>query len=204
VVIELYRILGFFTLGALCSLNTTELAKYKVGRLRPYFLTVCDIQLEDRLCKDDFGYNKFVEKYYCRGDPRDVREARKSFLSGHSSFSFYCGTFLIIYLHVRLSNLSHDYKMAEFGKARALFRGLKVLRPFLQFGIFALAFYVALTRISDYKHHPGDVVAGAVVGMFFAVIKVNIYNLSYSEGIPTGNSINGTKRGEFFEGKSSC
>ena len=30
-------------------------------------------------------------------------EGRKSFMSGHSSFSFYCATFLVIYLHVRLS-----------------------------------------------------------------------------------------------------
>ena len=31
-----------------------------------------------------------------------MNEARKSFMSGHSSFSFYCSTFLIIYLHSRL------------------------------------------------------------------------------------------------------
>ncbi len=53
-----------------------------------------------------------------------------------------------------------------------VFRGLKILRPFLQFGIFTLAFYVSLTRISDYKHHPGDVVAGALVGVFFASINL--------------------------------
>ncbi len=55
---------------------------------------------------------------------------------------------------------------------RVVFRGLKILRPFLQFGIFTLAFYVSLTRISDYKHHPGDVVAGALVGVFFASINL--------------------------------
>ena len=39
IVIELYRILGYFFIGALGCLLTTELAKYKIGRLRPYYLT---------------------------------------------------------------------------------------------------------------------------------------------------------------------
>ena len=29
---------------------------------------------------------------------------RLSFLSGHSSFSFYCATYLVVYLQARLSN----------------------------------------------------------------------------------------------------
>lgn len=33
-----------------------------------------------------------------------------------------------------------------------------------------LAFYICLTRISDYKHHPGDVLAGVFVGAFFAIL----------------------------------
>ncbi len=57
-------------------------------------------------------------------------------------------------------------------QVRVLFRGLKILRPFLQFGIFTLAFYICLTRISDYKHHPMDVVSGALVGIFFAAINL--------------------------------
>ena len=39
-----------------------------------------------------------------RGSDYVLEEARKSFMSGHSSFSFYCATFLVIYLQVRLSN----------------------------------------------------------------------------------------------------
>ena len=45
---------GYFTLGAFCTLLTTEMAKYKIGRLRPYFLSVCKI--DESLCKDDDGY----------------------------------------------------------------------------------------------------------------------------------------------------
>ena len=40
VVYELYRLLGFFTLGNLFTLNINEICKFQIGRLRPYFLQV--------------------------------------------------------------------------------------------------------------------------------------------------------------------
>lgn len=101
-----FRILGYFAIGALFCTLTTEIAKYNIGRLRPYFLTVCNPDLSESLCKDANGYEKFVTDYQCHpdADEKMVREARKSFLSGHSSFSFYSGTFIILYLHARLSS----------------------------------------------------------------------------------------------------
>ena len=174
VFIELYRILGYFTLGALFTLLTTEMAKFKVGRLRPYFLTVCDPNLTDAMCRDEYGYNIFVtpDNYTCNGKEEEVNEARKSFLSGHTSLSFYTATFLIVYIQARLCNLGSDNHRQSVNKSvrmfEIMFSGLKILRPFLQFGIFSLAAYITLTRISDYKHHPGDVLAGMVVGIFFA------------------------------------
>jgi phosphatidate phosphatase len=45
----------------------------------------------------------FVTNYTCDGDPKVIREARKSFVSGHTSFSFYCATFLTVYLQTRLN-----------------------------------------------------------------------------------------------------
>lgn len=95
IIIELYRILGYFALGALCTLLTTELAKYKIGtytivsgpsilcvsvrnddnhsscpnsgRLRPYFFSVCKANLDDDLCKDENDFNIFVTDYDCPG-----------------------------------------------------------------------------------------------------------------------------------------
>ena len=49
-------------------------------------------------------------------------------------------------------------------------RGLKILRPFLQFGCFCGALFISLSRITDLRHHPGDVVTGILVGLFFAAI----------------------------------
>ena len=49
------------------------------------------------------------------------------------------------------------------------FRGIKILRPFIQFVVYALAFFIALSRISDYRHHPYDVVTGTIFGNLFAI-----------------------------------
>jgi phosphatidate phosphatase len=46
-----FRILGYFLVGTLFCTLTTELAKYKIGRLRPYFLTVCKPDMSDAICK---------------------------------------------------------------------------------------------------------------------------------------------------------
>ena len=200
--LELYRICGYFLVGLLVCLVTTQIAKYQVGRLRPYFLSACNMDLTDDLCKDGFGYQNFVllNNSECRGPwkPSEygdvhseydwifeecegksqgdciediMNEGRKSFMSGHSSFSFYCAAFLIIYLHSRLSYetpFGSQKKKEGTELCRIFLRGLKVLRPFLQFMFFILAFWIALTRIKDYRHHPLDVVTGTLVGIVFS------------------------------------
>ena len=42
--------------------------------------------------------------------------------------------------------------------------------PFLQLAFFAMAFGTTLTRITDNKHHPADLVVGALIGMFMQVL----------------------------------
>ncbi len=63
---------------------------------------------------------------------------------------------------------------------QACVRSLKIARPFVQFGLIILAFWISLTRISDYFHHPMDVVTGALVGVLFAcvtlVVIADIFN----------------------------
>ena len=41
---------------------------------------------------------------------------------------------------------------------------MKTFRPILQLAWMGLALWIMLTRISDHKHHPGDVLTGAVLG----------------------------------------
>jgi phosphatidate phosphatase len=186
IAIELYRHFGYFLLGCVSCLLFTEIAKYTIGRLRPHFLTVCDPDFTESLCRDPnhAEYTRFVtdeQSGICRlngGEytEKQLKEARLSFLSGHSSFSFFCGTFMIVYLQSRLNRFPKSQHLG----IQAAVRSLKIARPFIQFGLIILAFWISLTRISDYFHHPMDVVTGALVGVLFAcvtlVVIADIFN----------------------------
>ena len=149
--------------GLLCCILITDVAKYSVGRLRPHFLTLCNPDYNN-VCFDGEAYysdgegeflNEFYQKYVNENDVCDnekshlLHEARLSFMSGHASFSFYCATFLIMYL-----------------RNKQLW---SKITPFIQVLLFLLATWISFTRISDYYHHPFDVICGALTGVVFTV-----------------------------------
>ncbi|XP_056132807.1 LOW QUALITY PROTEIN: phospholipid phosphatase 3, partial [Lampris incognitus] len=53
-------------------------------------------------------------------------------------------------------------------QSRFTWRGARLLRPLLQFTLLMMAFYTGLSRVSDHKHHPTDVLAGFVQGALVA------------------------------------
>ncbi|XP_043544643.1 phospholipid phosphatase 1 isoform X1 [Chiloscyllium plagiosum] len=146
----LYKAIGTFLFGAAANQSLTDIAKYSIGRLRPHFLDVCKPDWAKINC--DLGY---IDEFTCLGDPKMSIEARLSFFSGHSSFSMYCMVFLAFYLQARMVG---DWS--------------RLLRPTLQFGLIACAVYVALSRVSDYKHHWSDVLTGLIEGAIVAILVV--------------------------------
>ncbi|XP_003200726.1 phospholipid phosphatase 3 isoform X2 [Danio rerio] len=142
----LYRQVGVFIFGCAVSQSFTDIAKVSVGRMRPHFLDVCRPNYSTIDCS--LGY---ITEYTCTGDPSKVQEARKSFFSGHASFSMYTMLYLAFYLQSRFT-----------------WRGARLLRPLLQFTLLMMAFYTGLSRVSDHKHHPTDVLAGFVQGALVA------------------------------------
>ena len=198
-VVELYRIIGSFTIGGVFCMFATEMCKITIGELRPHFLSLCNIDLTKDLCKCtsnvcDGEYHVYVEDFNCTFKSevsgvkfeeeavwnKKVKDARKSFLSGHSAFSFYCAVYLTLYLGTRLINLKTKEKF--IGQQRSgtlMLLILKALRPFIQFGLLATAFYICLSRVSDYKHHPRDVIAGGLFGSLSAYLTITyIANLA--------------------------
>ncbi|KAM4022644.1 phospholipid phosphatase 3 isoform 1-T1 [Anomaloglossus baeobatrachus] len=142
----LYKQVGCFIFGCAISQSFTDIAKVSIGRLRPNFIEVCNPDFS--LINCTAGY---IEKYECRGLESKVTEARKSFFSGHASFSMYTMLYLVFYLQSRFT-----------------WRGARLLRPLLQFTLLMMAFYTGLSRVSDHKHHPTDVLAGFVQGALVA------------------------------------
>ncbi|CAB1448424.1 unnamed protein product [Pleuronectes platessa] len=137
---------GVFVFGCAISQSFTDIAKVSVGRMRPHFLDVCKPDFSTINCS--LGY---ITDYQCQGPESKVQEARKSFFSGHASFSMYTMLYLVFYLQSRFT-----------------WHGARLLRPLTQFTLIMMSFYTGLSRVSDHKHHPTDVLVGFVQGAVVA------------------------------------
>ena len=125
-VLDLYRVLGHFVQGFLATLLITEVAKVSIGRLRPHFLDLCGVDKEmcenkpDKfwgttpaelkgVCTNFQNFGELTFQNDTEGNSifltepefkKMMREARLSFMSGHTSTAFYAALFLILYLQV--------------------------------------------------------------------------------------------------------
>lgn len=127
--------------------------KLMVGRPRPDFYMRC---FPDG--KESFeGLNPI-----CSGDDDVIIEGRKSFPSGHSSWSFAGLLFLSYYLAGKLQCFSAP-------PPKSLFNFVVALCPSL------MALFIALSRYCDYWHHYQDVVFGSLIGAIIATISYFYY-----------------------------
>ncbi|XP_023171534.1 putative phosphatidate phosphatase isoform X2 [Drosophila hydei] len=155
--VDSYRMISTLFFGLAVEQMTTDLAKYTIGRLRPHFFTLCKPMLLDgTTCADYVNEGRYIEEYTCTAKDISVKQFKNmhlSFPSGHSSFVFFSMIYLAIYLQRRV-NCSR----------------LRMLRHLLQFLLVMFAWYTALTRVSDYKHHWSDVLAGSAIGIVYAFL----------------------------------
>lgn len=119
---------------------------------------------------------------------------RLSFFSGHSSFAMYCMLFLVVstralsfYTHTHTHSYSNlltngvVWCLQLYIQARLTSEWARLLRPTIQFFLIATAVYVGLSRVSDYKHHWSDVLAGLLLGAFVAIFTVSRTDLPWKE-----------------------
>lgn len=123
-----------------CAINAfiTESGKLIVGRPRPDFFYRC------------FPNGKMTKDLRCTGLMKDLLEGRKSFPSGHSSFSFCSLGFISIWLCGKLRVLSNNRGEGV--------RVVTCLVPLVAAGV------VSMTRCCDNHHHWEDVFAGSIIG----------------------------------------
>lgn len=176
--------------GAITSELITDITKVTAGRLRPHFIDICrpvviDNGIEKNLtsyCFQKHDPYEYITHYRCSGAPAKQRDARLSFLSGHSSYSAYSATFAIFYIQSAVD-------ITKLG----------LLKPAFQVLIISAAFYTGLTRVSDYKHHWQDVLAGLILGTSVATT-VSIHLLpslykTYSKFLKSSNQRPGADQG---------
>ncbi|XP_055000915.1 phospholipid phosphatase 1-like [Sorex araneus] len=157
----IYKATGTFLFGVAANQSLTIVVQHLTGRLKPHFLAVCDLDWSCINCSE--GY---IEDYFCQGNPNRVKESRLSFYSGHASFAMYCMLFLALYLQARLKG---DWA--------------RLLRPTVQYALFAFAIYVGLSRISDYKHHWSDVLTGLIQGALLSILVVAFVSSFFKQQI---------------------
>jgi len=143
--------------------------KQTIGGFRPYYLD---------LCKPDptqFAYAISGTYFYnwkaCTGtgtgfDEQSfagiVKNSLQSFPSGHTATSFAAATFLSLYMHAKFTS-----PFFLTGVTRAyypLWEVWVVLVPLIGASVIAGDLHV------DHSHHPEDIIAGALIGIFVGVL----------------------------------
>lgn len=138
-------LLGLFIATSSTGLITDVLKNF-IGRPRPCFMANCFP--DGKPVYGDDGYPDCSQ-----GIPEVVAESRRSFPSGHASWSMSCMAYLTLLLLAKLrvfSGAGHPSRMI------------------LALGPVVLAVYIGATRVVDYMHHPTDVLSGFALGLGLA------------------------------------
>jgi len=141
------------TMSLLLNGCITNGIKLMVGRPRPDFFARC--------FPDGNEVYEGVAPV-CSGALDAVIEGRKSFPSGHSSWSFAGLLFLSYYLAGKLQCFSQP-------PPRSL---LKLIISFIPS---CVALWIALTRYNDYWHHWQDITIGSIIGAGIATLSYFYY-----------------------------
>jgi membrane-associated phospholipid phosphatase len=148
--------------GALTSIalveGPTQLLKLYVQRPRPNFYALCQFDFQLRTCTA----------------PLDrIRDATFSFPSGHSSLASAGMVYLSYFLLSRIAHAPGTSRSVAgrwlLGRYKPTMALLSVLLPH------GWCIFVAASRIVDRWHHPGDVLAGLLLGWFGATVSYHYW-----------------------------
>jgi len=134
-----------------------QIFKFYVGRLRPNFYALCNFD---------------KEKMQCQANGDRIMEGRMSFPSGHSSLSF-CGMGILVWFF--LGNV------CRLGNTRKKIYSSLSMCPWIYSCI------VATSRLVDNWHHPSDIIAGSILGIFCSTFSYHLWYpsiFSNHAGIP--------------------
>ena len=146
------------------TLTLTSIIKTEVGWLRPNFLAVCNPNVTctanstqynvDYECLGTELFEEWKSINITGNGKRAINQSRRSFPSGHASYTASISAFAILYIEERI-------------KASDAFVFLK---PFLQLTWVGISVFVAFSRVKDHYHHLQDVIFGMFLGSSVSIL----------------------------------
>ena len=147
-----------------------KLAQSIFPNFRPNFFAMCSPNWNDIDCGTKDTPN-FVTNYQCEGNDEIIttlskdkwqnkevlaavfkRHPHTSFFSGHSSVAWSSAVFICLYLKGKFKGQNQNSFICRIVKV-------------FQIVCIGFAIWVSYTRITDFWHHPTDVLTGAIVGI---------------------------------------
>ncbi|CAH0695667.1 unnamed protein product [Spodoptera exigua] len=161
--IKTFYLYRTYIYGLIINLSIVEVMKGVVGSPRPTFFDLCEPDA-GKTCNG----SEYVKDFRCTSMKYASwyqMDSYRSFPSGHTSLSVYCGLFIAWYLQRRAFDWSH----------RSIF-----MVPMLQLLCISYAAVCSLTRITDHRHHWWDVLVGSFIGvvtvLYAVIISSNFSN----------------------------
>jgi membrane-associated phospholipid phosphatase len=154
-----YQITGFLT----------DLIKTSVSALRPDYLARCFNWTEDTLLEyiqtDSFNQSFPGMRPICPNpDESVVRSGQRSFPSGHASLS----TATYLYMTLRLHSSLRRRPIIHYKGVVISFREM-IHSYIVPIGLLP-PLIISISRFTDYRHHPVDILCGILLGVFVAIL----------------------------------
>ncbi|KAM5257751.1 phospholipid phosphatase-related protein type 1 isoform 2-T4 [Hipposideros larvatus] len=147
---RIVRFIGVFAFGLFATDIFVNAGQVVTGHLTPYFLTVCKPNYTSTDCR---AHHQFINNgNICTGDLDVIEKARRSFPSKHAALSIYSALYATMYITSTIKTKSS-----------------RLAKPVLCLGTLCTAFLTGLNRVSEYRNHCSDVIAGFILGTAVAL-----------------------------------
>lgn len=179
-----------FTVSSLFAINCpilantiAEILKRTASKARPRaFFDCCYAGFCNAVKSGDFTYydqntqaNVLGDISKCENSNADIEDAFMSWPSGHATTSFVCMTACVLLL-------IYKFKWIECRLS---------LDKFIPYCMLAIAGWIAITRVQDYKHSQSDIFCGATIGTIVALL---LWSLTQQMLFELNNDIDNTFR----------
>ena len=153
------------------TLLITSIIKSTAGSLRPHFIEVCKPDVD---CSNHSKYAYHLN-YSCQANKsydsqKTINQARRSFPSGHSSFSAAVMGFNILYIQYRYRVFDFEPNYDIDSPNVSLDATTAYIRLFLQILSIGVASFTSMSRVMDYHHHLVDVTIGFILGTIIGLL----------------------------------